>query len=117
MQENNVTTETPKEMKKSAWVEKLTQMFRENGVENPEHWETLLDANIVHSELDKFVAGYINSTWCHWLGLAGLQFDVDTSNARYTIVETKDVDLWVRLYKENVLPWIKKYNLPSALNF
>lgn len=110
MSQNSVAT-------KENVITRLTAMFAEGGMPNPTGWIEELPPIARAENIDpKYQRFLVNSYWRHALGLAGLRFNHDTSDARYTIVDAdSDEETLVRLYKLNVLPWIIKLNLPTAL--
>lgn len=101
-------------------TQQLTAMFAAEGVENPSAWELKLAASypVAASTTDPdYLRFLVNSFWRHHLGLCDLRYkteDKNTMDARYCLVDQKieDSEL-IKLYKHQVVPWIKKYNLPN----
>lgn len=96
-------------------IDLLTKMFEEEGIENPSAWEDGLPPLARTAPNPVFARYVVNSVWRHWLGCAGIEFNINTMDARYSIVDDASDEELVRLYRANVLPWIKSHNLPNAL--
>lgn len=99
---------------KTALIGQISLMLEEAGHKEPLAWVTRLHAmcpEIVDEEDVRVQRYMLNCFWANELGNHDVAHGTDTTNARFSLVEQGTLLDWVRLFKENVLPCIIKYNL------
>lgn len=99
---------------KTALIGQVSLMLEEAGHKEPLAWVERLYAMCpeIVDENDTGVQRYmINCFWANELGRHDVEHNTNSTNARFSLVEQGTLLDWVRLFKENVIPCILKYNL------
>lgn len=87
----------------------VTAALRDAGHTNPGAWVPRLPMGYTTAPTVGHQIFLINRCW---RVLIAEVHDVDSSDVRYCLVDTPNVDDWLRVFTGGVVPWVTKHNLP-----
>ena len=106
--EQNASADVPAQA--APYVQRITELLTAAGHPNPSGWQNLLhpDAFVVtDGDIQRFL---INRT----LRLVIARAPENTMDARFCCVDNGDLEDWLRLVQEQVIPCTVRHNLPLS---
>jgi hypothetical protein len=92
-------------------VNAITKLLVEAGHPQPHKWLVGLDPQAVDPNLSQHERRLLVNK--HWRPILGMVDDDDSSIPRYCLMDTGPMYTWLLLFKESVLPFVIKHNLPN----
>lgn len=93
-------------------VNAITALLAEAGHPEPQRWLQGLDAAALDANTPQDYRRFLVNR--HWRPILGMATE-DSSVARYCLMDTGPMYTWLLLFKESVVPFAVKHNLPQNL--